>query len=140
MNVKISKATFRHVEQELQSYHLTLREIEKLRSQIMYDKSNVDENIGGSRSSSPGDPTGRMAIALVTNRKLDHMRMITTAIEQVHLGLTDTQKQLIKLRYWTRPQTLTWEGIALQLHVSRAQAIRWRNAIVVAVATQLGWR
>ncbi|MDT2247866.1 hypothetical protein P7H16_14335 [Paenibacillus larvae] len=47
---------------------------------------------------------------------------------------------MIKLRYWTRPQTLTWEGVAQRIEKDRTTAIRWRNEIIREIANRIGWR
>jgi RinA family phage transcriptional activator len=46
---KLRKATFKHIESELYSYHDTLKEINRLRKDIIFTNENDDENIGGGR-------------------------------------------------------------------------------------------
>lgn len=135
---KLKKATFKHIEAELYCYYDTLRGIEQIRKDIMYNKE-VDENIGGGRSNIPSKPTERMATAIIMNKMLQQLEAITEAIRSVYERLPDEKKQLVKLRYWTKQQ-YSWEEIAEQLHVSKRQAIRWRDEIVYAIAEKLGWR
>lgn len=137
---KIKKATFQHIESELYSYKDTLKEIENLRKDIMYCNDNDDENTGGGRNNLPSSPTERIATRLATHKQLRNLEEIANAIEKVYTGLPDEYQQLVKIKYWKRPQTLTWEGIAAELHVNRTTAIRWRDSIVKAVAEVLGWR
>lgn len=136
---KLKKATFQHIESELYSYQETVKEIKRLRDDIMYRTSD-DENTGGGKSNIPSSPTESTATALVTNKKLQNLESIAYAIEKVYNTANDDYKKLIRLKYWTRPQTLTWEGIALELNVSRRQAFRWRDEIVRAIGMILGWR
>lgn len=138
--LKIKKATFKHVESELYCYHDTLREIEQLTKDIMFTKPNDDENIGGGKSSLTSQPTERIATQLATHKLLTRMQEITHKIEKVYTSLPEDYQKLIRIRYWTRPQTLTWDGIAGRLHVNRATAIRWRDNIVLLIADELGWR
>lgn len=135
---KLKKATFKHIEAELYCYYDTLQGIEQIRKDIMYNKE-VDENIGGGRSNIPSKPTERIATAIIMNRMLQQLEAITEAIRSVYEQLTDEKKQLVQLKYWTKQQ-YSWEEIAEQLHVSKRQAIRWRNEIVYAIAEKLGWR
>lgn len=135
---KLKKATFKHIEAELYCYYDTLRGIEQIRKDIMYNKE-VDENIGGGRSNIPSKPTERMATAIIMNKMLQQLEAITEAIRSVYERLPDEKKQLVQLKYWTKQQ-YSWEEIAEQLHVSKRQAIRWRNEIVYAIAEKLGWR
>jgi len=138
--IKLKKPTFQHIESELYSYHDTLKEIQFLRNNIMFTKENDDENVGGGRSSLPSDPTGSIGTRIATHKKLNNLEEITNAIEKVYTGLPEIHQKLVRLKYWTRPQTKTWEGIALELNVSRRQAFRWRDEVVKAVGEVLGWR
>lgn len=135
---KIRKGTFQHIESELFAYHETRQAIVRLKNEILYGKPQF-ENTGGGRSNLPGDPTGTTATLLVTHRRLEEMQKMVQAIEAVYERLPDQKKELVVVRYWTRPQTLTWDGIALQLHVSRRTAMNWRDEIVYAIAEKLGW-
>lgn len=134
---RLSKPAFQHIESEIFRYHETKKEVNRLRQEIMYGKP-FDENIGGGRSNLPGDPTGNIATAVVTNRKLQNMERFVHAIETVYEQSTDEHKRLIRLKYWTKPQTRTWEGIAQELNVGRMTAFRWRKEIVYAIAELLG--
>lgn len=136
---KIRKGTFQHVESELYAYHDTRKEIVRLKNEILYATATPDTN-GGGRSSLPSDPTGRTATLMVTHRVIEQMERIVEAIESVVERLPSEKQELIKLFYWTRPQTLTWEGIALKLHISRRQAINWRNDVIEAITHKIGWR
>jgi RinA family phage transcriptional activator len=138
--IKLKKATFKHIESELYSYKDTLKEIEFIRNNIMFCKEEIDENVGGGRASLPGKPTENIATRLATHRRLTKLEEIANAIEKVYVNLPETHQKLIQLRYWTRPQKYTWEGIAEQLHVNRATAFRWRDQIINSIAEVLGWR
>ncbi|MFJ5750096.1 transcriptional regulator [Peribacillus frigoritolerans] len=140
MATALKKPTFKHIESELYSYHDTLKEIQFLRNNIMYTKENDDENIGGGRSSFPSSLTEKIGTRLVNHKRLNQLEEITNVIEKVYTGLPETHQQLIKLKYWTRPQTKAWEGIALELHVSRRQAFKWRDEIINIIGEVLGWR
>ena len=138
---KIRKSAFKHIESELFSYHETRKEIIRLRNEILYSSGPTDdENVGGSRPSLPGDPTGSKATRLATHKKLTHLESIVQSIETIYNGLDENKKRLVNLYYWTRPQTLTWEGIAQKLHISRRQAINWRDDIIKDMSELLGWR
>ena len=135
----ISKGAFKHVESELYAYPETKREIERIRLEIMTGDRPSDEN-ASIRSGRIGDPTGQTATLLVTNRKLEQLERIVDVIETIVEGLPTEKKNLLKLWYWTRPRTLTWDGVALKLGISRRTAINWRNEIVYAIALKMGWR
>jgi RinA family phage transcriptional activator len=137
---KLKKATFKHIESEIYSYHDTLREIDNLRKDIMFTKEDSDENIGGGRNSLPSSPTERIATRLATHKQLTRLEEMKNAIEIVYAGLPEEYRRLVKLKYWTRPQLKTWDGIADELHIGRMTAFRYRDEIVRAIAEALGWR
>lgn len=137
---KLRRGTFQHVESELYGYHDTKKEIARIKNDILHGKANFDENVGGGRSNLPNDPTGNSATLLASHRKIEQLERIVDAIESVVNTLPDQKRHLVELRYWARPQTLTWDGIAMRLDVSRRTAINWRDEIVYAVAEKIGWR
>ena len=141
--IKTKKITFKQVESEWYDYHNTLKEISRLRESIMnpFDEE-PDTNTGGGSNSvrNPGDPTGSIATRLTRNKQLNHLNDIVDAIDQVYNALPDDYKQLVRLKYWSRNRQLTWDGIALELNVSKRQAMRWRNEIIQATVEVLGWR
>ncbi|WP_309520783.1 transcriptional regulator [Brevibacillus agri] len=136
---KIRKGTFQHVESELYAYHETRKEIIRLENEILHGSKGDDENVGGGRGNLPGDPTATRGMLLATYRMLDRMREVVNAIDDVYGRLPADRKKLIELKYWRKPQTLTWDGIALEIGVSRRHAMRWRDGIVLAIAERLGW-
>jgi len=137
---KLTKSAFKHIEGEIAAYHDTKKEIAKLRNEIMNPVGFADENVGGGKSNLPGDPTANRAISLATHKKLSHLETVTNAIEMVYNRLPEHKKKLINLYYWTTPQTLTWEGIAQKMHISRRQALNWRNEIICYIGDIMGWR
>lgn len=137
---KLKKATFKHIESELYSYHDTLKEINHLRKDIMFCSENEDENIGGGRNNLPSSPTERIATRLASHKRLTQLEEVTNAIYKVFQGLPEDYQKLVRLKYWTRPQTLTWDGIADKLYVNKRTAQRWRDETVLAIGEALGWR
>lgn len=143
--VKLPKNIVRYVEHNLYYYHEYLRDIERLRKDILYGRDNNDENVGGGRPSLPGKPTERIATNLAMNKRLGQLEQIVKAIDDVYQSLPDERKKLIQLRYWTSrqyrwEQKMTWKKIANEIHISERQALRWRDEIVYAIAEKLGWR
>jgi RinA family phage transcriptional activator len=136
---KIKRATFKHIESELFNYHHTLRLLEQRRQEILYNSNQPDENVGGGRSNLPGDPTARKAIALVVDKRIEHLETIINAIDVVICMLPDEKMMFVKSRYWTNPQTLTWDGIAMKMNISRKTAFRWREEVILSIAERLGW-
>lgn len=137
---KLKKETFQYLESELFSYMNTLKEINSLRDEIIYNKNSSDENVGGGRSSLPSDPTGQVATRLATHKQLRYLEEVTGAITKVYEELPDLHKNFIKLKYWTKPQNLTMIGIAEQLHINKDKAYDVRKEVIQLLALEMGYR
>jgi len=138
-STKIKKATFKHIEAELYSYHDTKKEIARLREEIMYDTQQLDENIGGNRTLEVGRPTERIATRLLTHKTLRNMEEVTEAIESVYNNLEKEQQGIVNMRYWAKPGK-DWDYIADTCMMGRRTAFNYREMIVLAIAEKIGWR
>jgi RinA family phage transcriptional activator len=134
--MKLTRATFRHVEAELYLYNETKKEIERMRQDIIH-AGKVQQEGGRSGIS---NPTASTATRLTTDKRLQKLEEVTDAIEAVMEMLDPHRTKLVKLKYWTKPQLLTWDGIAQEVNISRRQAINWREEIIEAIAERIGWR
>lgn len=137
--ITIKKSTFQYVESELYDYHETRKEIVRLKNDILYGSAQPDNN-GGGRSNLPGDPTGKMGILLVSHKKIENLERMVSAIESVYEALPEDKKKMVFLKYWARPQTLTWDGVALEVDAHRTTVMRWRDEIICAIAIKAGLR
>lgn len=144
LSIKPTKTTFKKVESEYYNYHKTLKEIARLREEIMnpFVEEPIDQTIiaGANSVRSTGNPTDKIASRLLTHKQLNYLLEITQAIETVYNALPDDYKELVRLRYWSKDKELTWDGISLRLSVSRRQAFNWRSDIINATIEVLGWR
>jgi RinA family phage transcriptional activator len=136
------KGVFNRVEAILYCYPRMKKEIQMIRESIMFDKEEIDENVGGGRPSLPGKPTERIATRLATDKDLEKLERTVKAVEEVYHSLPDEYKRLIQLRYWTSrkyrwERKMTWERIAEQLHVSQPTVYLWRREIIKAIAERL---
>ena len=142
--VATKKDVFKRVEAILYSYPQIKKEIQAIREHIMFDKEEIDENVGGGRPSLPGKPTERIATRLATDKDLEKLEQTVKAVEEVYHSLPDEYKRLIQLRYWASrqyrwEQKMTWERIADELHVSRRKVFLMREEIIEAISEKLGW-
>jgi RinA family phage transcriptional activator len=139
-DTKLKKPAFKYIESEWYNYHKTQARIIRLREEIMHPHSEEGLNTAPGYNSArmPGDPTGQLAIRLTTHQKLEHLSQVTDAIRKVYESSPRDYQDLVKLRYWSG-RNLTWDEIAEELHVSRRQAIYWRDALVQATADLIGF-
>ncbi|EKS8367519.1 transcriptional regulator [Bacillus cereus] len=137
---KLKGATFKYIESELYGYSDTLHEITFMRKNLIYCSSHDDENIGGGRRNVVDRPTERIGTQLMVHKKLRRLEELADAIESVYVLLEREKQRLVKLKYWTKPQCKTWDGIAEDLHITKRTALRWRDGVVYAIAEKLGER
>lgn len=142
-DIKITKTTFKKTEAEWFNYHKTLKEIKLLEDTILnpFEEQPDDPGIvkGANSVTDPGDPTYYSAARLTRHKQLNYLREIASAIETVYNELPRDHKRLVQVRYWSN-KNLQWDGIAEECYVSKRQAMRWRDAIVLATVEVLGWR
>lgn len=138
--MRIDKRTFKYIEKEIYSLHDTLKEIKLIEYEIVHGNDiDIDSPQPGRTSvRTINDTTAIKATELVEHKRLKRMKEKVDAILKVYNSLPDEKKSLIKLYYWDRPGELTWDGIAKELNMGRATAIRWRNSFVLRVAEEMG--
>jgi RinA family phage transcriptional activator len=130
------RKTFQHIEQELYSFHNTKREIEQLRNDIIHSTSQREGNGSGY---SRGSVVEAKVTRLLTNKRIEFLQDVADAIQEVYDALPNDKKRFVDLRYFKKPQLLSWEGIALECNISRRTAFMWRDEIVKAIAVKMGW-
>lgn len=134
---KLRPNTFKHIESELFDYKQTIERIKQRREELL---SDAPKEVGMPSSPTlPSSTTEKYATRLVLDRQLQELERIKRAIEHVYNICDKERKDLIQLKYWTKPQTKTWDGIAVELNVSKRQAYRWRDEIIQTVGEMLGW-
>lgn len=140
--MEIKRRTFQYIESEVYDYHETIKEIKLIQYEILQESSTFTDDPQAGRSSVMNitDVTADKATRLIEHKQLRRMTEITDAIRKTYNGLLEEKKELIKLYYWDRPGELTWDGVAKELCVSRATAIRWRRKFIYEIARELGER
>lgn len=134
---KLRRGTFKHIEAELYDYKDTLKRIKQREQELMSDPAR-EEGMPSSPTL-PSSTTERYGTRLAMDRQLQELERVASAVEHVYNICDDGRKKLIHLKYWTRPQLKSWEGIAQELHISKRQAYRWRDEVIQAVGERLGW-
>lgn len=134
----LSKPAFKHIESELYFYQDTLKEIDRLRKEIMFGNSSDDENIGGGRTSEPGRPTERIATRLLTHKRLRNLEEMAEAIEYTYNALSVDHQKVIKTKYWSKKR-LNWDDVSIQLNMHRNTAMKLRKDVVYLIADKIGW-
>lgn len=101
-------------------------------------KSEVDDNIGGSRSSSSDSHVHEnKLIKFSDDDVLNKIKRNRTAIESMLSHLEPYQKQIIELSYFQRFNQPNADRIASVANVSRATVFRYRNHFITHLYPQL---
>jgi len=138
--LKLKRQTFKYIEREIYDLHDTIKEIKVIEYDIIHgNDTDIDSPQPGRTSvRTINDTTAIKATELAEHKRLKRMKEKVNAILKVYNSLPEEKKRLIELYYWERPGELTWDGVAKELHIGRATAIRWRNAFVKRVAQEMG--
>jgi RinA family phage transcriptional activator len=156
--MRLKRATYRHIEAEIYSYHDTVESIEELRQDII---------LAGGRQEAYGAVVGgryagtsaveRRATKLADSVLLREMERITQAIRDVYARAKEQARQVVWVKYglalegWEPPAELVaWmegrnrfdmspDDMAEVLNVDRATFHRYRSGFVYGVAERLGW-
>ena len=129
---RLSKNTFKYVEQEIRQYKNNLKELSRLKNDIIHETSEKQNG----RSSNLGDSTAAKAVKLSMNRKITELEKTQKAIETIHQGLCQ-DKQSVMEEYWQSRYTTA--GLSYKLGVDERTIRRWKQQIVYSVAAELNY-
>ena len=127
---RLSKNTYRYIENEIKSYKHTEKELNRLRNDLINESSIAPEI----RGSEVGDPTLNKVMKLSLNKKIGEMEKVVKAIEKVYSQLTDQKKNVME-EYWLGRYTI--KGLAEKLGIAEPTVFRWKKQIVYSVAIEL---
>ena len=129
---------FKRVEQLLEDYPKLDSEIKKRRLALLYPVREYDENIGGSKSQSNTSLAETFVVTLDQDRRLARLEEQKFIIEEVLKKLHEDDYSVIKLYYFEKPRTLTWDGIAMATRNSRSRCFEVRKNVVEEIGRKLG--
>ena len=127
---RLSKNIYRYVENEIRLYRHTIKELDKLKDDLINESSIAPEV----RGSEVGDPTFNKAMKLSLNKKIVDMEKCIKAIKKVYDKLTG-DKKTVMAEYWIGRYTTP--GLAGMLGVDDTTIRRWKRFIVYSVAKEL---
>lgn len=126
------------LEELISEYPDLERYINRTREELLNPWQETDGNIGGGRSSLVSAPTERKAITIATDKHLRLLEERKEALDKVIKESREETINIIRLWYWTKPRTKTWDGVAQDCHLSRRMCIALRNEFVMQLALELG--
>jgi RinA family phage transcriptional activator len=156
--VKLKRATYRHVEAEIYDYYKTLQAMDEFRRNIILANGRKEAYgavVGGRYAGT--SIVERRATELADSEMLKQMERITKAIEDTYSRLKEIGRQVVWVKYglalegWEPPAELVarMEGrnrfdmavreMAEILAVDESTFHRYRTGFVYGVAERLGW-
>lgn len=135
-NTKLDARVRAYVEYQIEHYKEHKRNLAEYRDAIMPSSTPNYSGAGGG-GSGEARPTEKLGIKLATDEYINEQLRILNAIEKVLASLSKEDRRMIDLIYWRRSHTVT--GAAMVLHMSGVTAYRHVNAILRAVAAELGF-
>lgn len=129
---RLSKNTFKYVEQEIRQYKNNQKELNRLKHDIILETPEKQEG----RSSALGDSTAAKAVKLSMNREVTELEKTQKAIETIYHRMCH-DKQYVMEEYWQNRYTTA--GLADKLGVDERTVRRWRQHIVYSVAAELNY-
>jgi len=134
----VASKAFKRVEQLLEDYPKLDSEIKKRRLALLYPVREHDENVGGSKSQSNTSLAETFVVTLDQDKRLARLEEQKFIIEEVLKKLHEDDYNVIKLYYFEKPRTLTWDGIAMATRNSRSRCFEVRKNVVEEIGRKLG--
>lgn len=129
---RLSKNTFKYVEQEIRQYKNILKELSRLKNDIILATPEKQEK----RSSAFGSSTESKVVKISMDRKIMELEKTKNAIEKTYQRLCQ-DKQAVMEEYWKSRYTNS--GLADKLGVDERTIRRWKQYIVYSVAAELNF-
>jgi len=129
---RLSKNTFKYVEQEIRQYKNNLKELNRLKTDIILETTEKQEG----RSNAIGNSTASKAVKISMDRKIVELERTQKAIVTIYQRLCH-DKQVVMEEYWKSRYTTT--GLADKLGVDERTIRRWKQHIVYSVAAELNY-
>lgn len=115
------------------------RKKQKFRYWELTEAREVDENIGGGRSSNISDPTARKALIISEDMQYQHLKRIVEGVERTYEELDEDMKKIVHMRYWNDVEVMQWEDIACLTGRSNRTIYRLRDVLIKKTASKIGW-
>ncbi len=129
---RLSKNTYKYVEQEIRQYKNNQKELNCLKNDVILEAPEKQEG----RSSAIGNPTASKAIKVSMDKKIIALERILKAIEKTYRGLNDDKKVIME-EYWLGKYTTA--RLAHRVGVNERTIRRWKEYIVYSVAVELNY-
>ena len=129
---RLSKNTFKYVEQEIRQYKNNQKELNRLKNDIILQAPERQEG----RSNAIGNSTASKAVRISMDRKIVDLEKTQKAIETIYQRLCQDKRAVME-EYWIGRYTTS--GLADKLGIDERTVRRWKQYIVYSVAAELNY-
>ena len=129
---RLSKNTFKYVEQEIRQYKNNQKELNWLKNDIILEAPERQEG----RSNAIGNSTASKAVKISMDRKIVDLEKTQKAIETIYQRLCQDKRAVME-EYWIGRYTTS--GLADKLGIDERTVQRWKQYIVYSVAAELNY-
>ncbi|MGB9660675.1 MAG: hypothetical protein ACPL5F_01490 [Moorellaceae bacterium] len=153
--MKLKRATYRHIEAEIYAYEETVKQIEQMEQDIIFE-GNAEIKPVAVNEGWRNSPVESRGTKLADYCLLQEMKRITKAIRETYMRCKEEAKRVIWVKYglaidWQPPEWLraamagrnrfdmTPDGMAMVLNMDRATFYRYKNGFIYGIAVRLGW-
>lgn len=138
-NIKIGTKARQHVRELLANYNEMQLEINMIRESIINPHRQIDENIGGGRSSLALFEVEEKAIKLATHEQIAFRAKAVAIIDDVLAHSSDEAQKIIELKYFGH-EPHSWVSIASQVEgYSEDGCRKVERKVVDRIGQRIGW-
>ncbi|WP_334341189.1 transcriptional regulator [Companilactobacillus sp. HBUAS56275] len=136
----IRSGTKKRIEEILRDYPKMDRYISDRKQELMYPIQEVDENVGGGKSSKVSRPQETYVVTLDQDMRLRMLERQKSAVTDCYLATDKDTRTIIDELYFKEHPTYTISGLSTQhkINVSIATAKRMRTKFLLDLSQRLG--
>lgn len=134
-NMRIDKAIWNYIENELYNYDDTKKEIQQMRNDIISQHSGGSEDGIPPSKLSNSDTTCRKAVKLLSSSALQCMNHNIRAIDKALARLNEDHKTLFELKY---RQMMPWQRVCMEMPATERTYFRLRRELIIMVGMEMG--
>lgn len=130
---KLSKQTFKYIEQAIYDHQKTKKAFDDLTNDIIHSSPEQHEI----RSTDTSDPTYAAASLLATCKIRERMKDKIYAIDMIFINTDPKRRIVLEQKYWEKPY-LEWSTVAENNYIDKRTLYNWRVRLVQDIAIILG--
>lgn len=139
-NIKLRSDIRLRCENILRDYPNVEEYIRDRKQELTYPPQEIDENVGGGKSSKISRPQERILITLDEDMRLRMLERQKKAVTDCYLETDEDTRTIVRELYFKKHPTYTISGLSInhKVNVSIATAKRLRTRFLIELSEKLG--